>query len=448
MTTMAGRWRSSRRATGRLVQGRKRYARALKVCVAVLRSYRAFDGASASGDEARRHAALQALHEQNARRVTDLCRRNGATWVKLAQVMSCRPDLLPRAYITALRTLQNDAPPVPFAELLPVLVAELGEDWQRHFAHVDPVPVATASIAQVHRATTVAGDDVAIKIQLPQVAKLFRQDFVFFRLIANLIAPFAKQLDVRQIARELLEMTRRELSFINEAENLQQFAAHAHGDRIRFPQLYPALSTERVLVTGWVDGMRLREYLDEHPTQARDLLTSLLDSYIQQITAFGVYHADPHPGNFIVNAEGQITILDFGALGALTREETLNYGALLLALFRRSDQDLHAVFTRAGFSGLDEATFRDLAKIFLGVKGSESDYTEMLAQAMDTLQQHRITIPDSFVSLARVLVTVGGFMQTYRVKVNLDVALMTHVASAVMAGHVQKRPSPNGGSAA
>lgn len=426
MTAVAAQLRGGARAAGRLVNGRDRYLRALRVSVEVRRSYAAFRRtARRLPDDEARAAALQALHGKNAREVTALCRRNGATWIKLAQVMSCRPDLLPRAYINELRTLQNDAPPVPFEELATVLAEDLGADWRRHFRDIDPVPVATASIAQVHRARTARGDDVAIKIQLPDVGRLFRQDFVFFTLIAHAIAPFARQLDIKLIARQLLEMTRGELDFTGEAANLERFAAHPHSERIRFPTLYREYSTPRVLVTGWVEGKRLREFLDDHHDRARDLLTALLDSYIQQITRFGVYHADPHPGNFIINDAGQITILDFGALGSLSMAEAMNYGALLLALFRRDGQDLHAAFTRAGFSGLDEATFRDLSKIFLGVKGD--DYTDVLAQAMDTLQQHRITIPESFVSLARVLVTIGGFMQTYRVKVNLDQALLAHV---------------------
>lgn len=426
MTAVAAQLRGGARAAGRLVNGRDRYLRALRVSVEVRRSYAALRHATRRlPDDEARTAALQALHAKNARRVTALCRRNGATWIKLAQVMSCRPDLLPRAYINELRTLQNDARPVPFDALVPVLEAELGAQWRSHFLHIDPVPAATASIAQVHRARTVRGDDVAIKIQLPDVGRLFRQDFVFFTLIAHAVAPFARQLDIKLIARQLLEMTRGELDFTREAANLECFAAHPHSERICFPTLYREYSTPRVLVTGWVEGKRLREFLDDHHDLARDLLTTLLDSYIQQITRFGVYHADPHPGNFIINDAGQITILDFGALGSLSMAEAMNYGALLLALFRRDGQDLHAAFTRAGFSGLDETTFRDLSKIFLGVKGD--DYTDVLAQAMDTLQQHRITIPESFVSLARVLVTIGGFMQTYRVKVNLDQALLAHV---------------------
>lgn len=423
--------RGSFKAFGRLVDGRDRYARAMKVTHGVMKSYRCFKREVFENDDAR-NAALQKLHEVNAVRVKNLCRKNGATWVKVAQVMSCRPDLLPRAYINELRELQNDAPPVPFEALETVLAEELGADWRSRFRSIDPVPVATASIAQVHRATTIDGVDVAVKVQLPDVARLFKQDFVFFHLVAEVAAGFIKQVDVRQISREMLEMTRQELDFTKEEDNLRKFSAHAHGDRIRFPRLIEGLSTKRVLVTSWVQGQRLREYLDAHFDESRDILTALLDSYIQQITNFGVFHADPHPGNFIIDEEGNITILDFGALGELTPQEALNYGALLMALFRRSSEGLEDVFTRAGFSGLDEATFRDLAKTFLGTRRGEVDFADQLSAAMDTLQQHRVIIPDSFVALARVLVTVGGFMQTYKVKMNLDAALMTHVAKAAM----------------
>lgn len=424
--------RSSSRAFGRLITGRARYARAMKVAFNVQKSYRKFGknrDAYASDDE--RAAALQDLHRVNAKTVTELCQKNGATWIKLAQVMSCRPDLLPRVYIEELRTLQNDAPPVPFDDLVPVLVEQYGENWEERFAQFDRRPIATASIAQVHRARTRDGVDVAVKIQLPDVRRLFRQDFVFFSMIANVMAPFVPQVDIRQISRKWLELTRAELDLRTEAENLVQFAAFPHNPKIRFPRIVGDLSGERVLVTTWMEGVRLREYLDEHHELAREHLSLLLDSYIQQIMAFGVYHADPHPGNFIINDNGEIAILDFGALDRITPQEAINYGALLLTLFRRTDQNLKDVFERAGFSGLDGDTIRDMSKMFLGVKGSEKDYAEMLAGAMDTLQRHRVTIPDSFVSLARVLITVGGFLQTYRVKINLDTALMIHVSNSV-----------------
>jgi ubiquinone biosynthesis protein len=421
--------RQQARAAGRLMTGRARYLRALKVAREVGNSYKAFRRRHRDTADEERAGALAELHHENARKVTALCRKNGATWIKLAQVMSCRPDLLPRIYIEELRTLQNDAPPVDFAELVPVLVEQYGDDWEQRFAHIDRRPIATASIAQVHRARLHDGSDVAVKIQLPDVRRLFRQDFAFFSMVANLASPFVKQVDIRQIARKWLEMTRDELDLRNEAKNLEMFAAFPHNPRIRFPHLVADLSGERVLVTTWMDGLRLREYLDEHHELAREHLSLLLDSYIQQIMSFGVYHADPHPGNFIINDAGEIAILDFGALATITPQEAVNYGALLLTLFRRTDQDLRVVFERAGFGGLDADTIRHLSKMFLGSKGRDS--TEMLASAMDTLQQHRVTIPDSFVSLARVLITVGGFMQTYRVKVNLDAALMIHVSNSV-----------------
>ena len=430
MAAQASSWRGSVTSVRRLVAGRTRYMRALKVIIHVLRSYRRFHRNSRQIESTEeKHEALNALHRANAAYVAAACRKNGASWVKLAQILSCRPDILPRIYIDELCSLQNDAPPVSFELLEPVLEKELGADWRSKFRSIDTTPVATASIAQVHQAVTLDGTEVAIKVQLPGVARLFYQDFAFFRLVADLLAPFVNQLDVRQIARELFEMTMQELDFTNEANYLIRFSSLPHSEKIRFPVLMEGLSTSRVLVTGWIHGKRLREHLDEHPEQAKDLLETLLDSYIRQITEFGVYHADPHPGNFIIDNDGNINILDFGAIGILTPEEAINYGALLLALFRRSEENLSVVFNRAGFGGLDEATFRDLSKMFLGVKGSDSDYTEMLAEAMETLRQHRITIPDSFVSLARVLITVGGFMQTYRVKVNMDLATMAQYAA-------------------
>lgn len=430
MAEQASSWRESVTSARRLVAGRHRYMRALKVIIHVFRSYRRFHRDSRQFESREeKQDALNALHKTNAAYVAAACRKNGASWIKLAQILSCRPDLLPRIYIQELCSLQNDAPPVAFERLEPVLEKELGADWRDKFRSIDTTPVATASIAQVHRAVTKDGHEVAIKIQLPGVARLFNQDFAFFRLLADLLAPFVHQLDVRQISRELFDMTMQELDFTNEADYLRRFSSLPHSEKIRFPVLIEGLSTSAVLVTGWIHGQRLREYLDTHPGKAKELLSALLDSYIRQITEFGVYHADPHPGNFIIDDDGNINILDFGAIGILTQEEAMNYGALLLTLFRRSEENLSVVFTRAGFSGLDEATFRDLSKMFLGVKGSDSDYTDMLAEAMETLRQHRITIPDSFVSLARVLITVGGFMQTYRVKVNMDLAMMAQYAA-------------------
>ena len=360
---------------------------------------------------------MSALHKKNALKLATACRKNGATWVKLAQILSCRPDILPKEYIDALKILQNDAAPVKFDELIPVLEQEFGLQWKKKFRSIEPIPIATASIAQVHKAVLMDGREVAIKIQLPGVAKLFDQDFVIFLTLAEVIARFITQVDVKQIANQLLKTTQEELSFIKEAENIQLFSQFKHLERIKSPVLVEALSSDTILVTEWVDGLRLREYLDKHPDQARELLALLLNSYIQQITKFGVFHGDPHPGNFIINDKGEITILDFGVVGTLTQEETTHYSALLFTLLDRSTESLNDVFARAGFEGIQEDTFKDLTRIFLGSKNFSTEYTELLSESLEILRKQHITVPDSFVALARALVTVGGFMQTYDVHV-------------------------------
>ena len=261
------------------------------------------------------------------------------------------------------------------------------------------------------------GREIAIKIQLPGVIKLFKQDFVIFQALAQAIARFITQIDVQQIADQLLKTTKEELDFSKEGENITLFSQFDHLDRIKFPVLVDELSSDKILVTEWVDGLRLREYLDKHPDQASDLLALLLNSYIQQITKFGVFHGDPHPGNFIINEKGEITILDFGVIGTLTQEETTHYSALLFTLLDRSNESLSEVFTRAGFKGIQEDTFKDLTRIFLGSKNFDTEYTELLSDALEILRVQHITVPNSFVALARALVTVGGFMQTYDVNV-------------------------------
>ncbi|MDX1805357.1 MAG: AarF/ABC1/UbiB kinase family protein, partial [Alcanivorax sp.] len=306
-----------------LAAGRSRYLRALsagaRLTALYARHYRAGKG-------------YNRAHQRGAELLCRLCERNGATWVKAAQFFSCRPDVLPPAYIQAFQRLQNDGTPVPFSQIEKVLAQAWGESWREQFEVIDAVPVAVASIAQVHRATLADGTEVAIKVRLPGVRKLFEQDGKVFEAVAALLAPRFREFDLKQAVDQLLQMTATELDLRNEAANMQRFARLPHQSRIRVPGLVESLSSERVLVTVWQDGDRLRDYLDSNPDEAQDLLSVLLTSYLQQVTRFGIYQADPHPGNFLVTQDKQIVILDYGAIGMLTADEVRRYSRLLYGL--------------------------------------------------------------------------------------------------------------------
>lgn len=397
------------RAVGGLVSGRARYLRALAVAGEVTAIY-------ARQRTGRSGLTLEEAHAQAAERVTELCRRNGASWVKAGQFLSVRPDVLPIEYIKSLQALQNDGAPVGFEALKKSLVHAYGSEWQSHFAAFDLVPVATASIAQVHRARLVTGEDVAVKIRLPQVVERFDQDSRIFRLLARLFAPFVRELDISQIAEQLLDMTQVELDFRNEAENMQRFARLPHPPGIRVPKLYPALSSDAVMVSAWEEGARLRDYLDQHPQDAKELLSRLFASYLQQVTRFGIYQADPHPGNFIISSNRDIVILDFGVIGRLTPKEVQNYSRLLYGLMGHGDQDnLGELFVQAGFKGGDPETLRELALYVLSDRLKKTQPTEAMAELLQLFRHNKVSIPDSYIGIARVLITIGGFLMNYDV---------------------------------
>lgn len=427
MTGLHHSGRFDRKTVMKLWEGRGRYYDAGKVALKLRSHLRKLHAETRHLDHDSRRNVMREHHVIHARELADLCRRNGSTWVKFAQFLSCRPDLLPREYIEALTPLQNDAPKVPFARLEPVLIRKWGQNWREQFAEFNEAPIATASIGQVHRARLKDGREVAVKIQIPDSWRKFTQDAAAFSLLANMLGDRIKEMDIRQITRELLRLTAEEFDFSREAANLKQFAAMPNHERVRIPVLVEELSSERILVTEWIHGRRLVDYLNEHNDEARELLTILLHSYVLQIVRNGVYHSDPHPGNFMIDADMNIWILDFGALSTLSKEETANYGAVLMRILGISQEPLVDVLRRAGFEGGDEATMDTLSQFFIPTKKDGSagkSAVDSLNESMDLLRQYRITVPNSFISMIRVLITVGGFMQTYRVKFNLMAAMM------------------------
>jgi ubiquinone biosynthesis protein len=392
-----------------LARGRKRYLRAVRALLSVSSTY-------ASWRATGKPEGLEKAHHRAGMKLAELARQNGGGWVKAAQFFSTRSDVLPKEYVQALQQLQNDAAPVPFKSLEKVLSRSLGARWQRHFREVDETPVATASIAQLHRARLKNGTDVALKIRLPGVKKTFLEDAQSITLLARWATPLVKELDINQIVAQLVQMTTEELDFRHEAENLKRFAKLPHDKYIRVPQLHEKLSSEALLVTNWEEGQRLREYLDAHPEEAAHLLNLLLGSYLQQVTRFGIFQADPHPGNFLVNGKGEIVILDYGAMGRLSSNEVKSYSRLLYGLMGfLGPVNIGELFVEAGFIGGSPEVLQSLAEYVFTDKLKHEQPVLAIEEIMKTFRENRILIPDSYVALSRVLITLGGFMLNYNV---------------------------------
>lgn len=397
----------ARQALAGLLSGRQRYLRASVTLTEIATLYarwRIFNG----------RRPLEEVHANAGQKLATLARRNGGAWVKAAQFFSTRADILPEAWITSLQTLQNDATPIDFSQIQGVLAQGLGRNWCDYFDWIDATPVATASTAQLHRAKLKNGPEVALKVQLPGVKESFLQDMASFRLLAKYANPLVKELDLVQIVACLVDMTLEELDFRHEARNLQAFSRLPHPSYIKVPHLYDSLTREQLLVTSWEEGARLREHLDANPDNAPHLLNLLLGSYLQQVTRFGLFQADPHPGNFLVNSQGQLVIVDYGALGRLTRDEVTRYSHLLYGLMGfHGAVDIGALFIEAGFEGGTPEVLQSLAEFITTDKLKQMAPLAALEEILSSFRRHHIRIPDSYVALSRVLITLGGFMLHY-----------------------------------
>lgn len=401
-----------------LLEGGERYVAATRAGWDIEQVYRHYRQQAAQSPAERPRLLAQA-HARGAAMLTQLFHDNGAIWVKFGQFLSSRTDILPTQYVNELQKLQNDAKPAPFHRIEKVLIEEWGADWRDRFSEFNENAVAAASVAQVHRATLKTGEAVAVKIQLPHARRLFKQDSTVFKALATVGAPLISHFDLRQVIDQIVDITLQELNFLQEENNLKKFEALPHSPRIHVPHLYDDMSTARILVTEWITGTRLTDYLNKHPHQADPILRDMMHSYIQQVTAFGVFHADPHPGNFLVMQDGRVAVLDYGAVGVLTPDETRHYGVLLHVLFGRmsSDVPLGELFRKAGFVARDQAVFEEVADLVLKEALRRPGSTDILALALNRMRALKVQIPDSFVALARVVLTFGGLLKTYEIKV-------------------------------
>jgi len=259
------------------------------------------------------------------------------------------PEEMAAPYRAALTKLQEAAPPLPAATVHAVLAEQLGDDWRDSFEVFDDRPAAAASIGQVHRAVWHDGREVAVKIQYPGAGKALLGDLRQLSRLARLFGAFSPGLDVKPLLAELQERVAEELDYRLEAENQRTFAAAYDGDPdIRIPHV--VAGADRVLVTEWMDGLPLSSVIREGTPEQRDLASARLAQFLFSGPVLaGLLHADPHPGNFRLLADGRLGVVDFGAVNRLPDGAPEPIGRLArLALEHRAD-DVLAALRREGF---------------------------------------------------------------------------------------------------
>jgi ubiquinone biosynthesis protein len=373
----------------------------------------------------------------------------GTTYVKLGQLLSSRPDLLPDVYIEELGKLVDDVPPVPYAALEPVIAKEIGLE---HFTSIDPEPLASASIAQIHRGLLRTGRAVVVKVRRPGILEQVEVDLALLRKTASLAEgrfETARLLQLSALTEELELHLRGELDFREEAHNAELIGQIVtEYDDLTVPQVIHPYVTERVLVLEEIRGRKIDAGNGLEPERAAALARTFFRAYVRQVTVAGLYHADPHRGNVLLTEDGRLALLDFGLLGRLDDDTRTSLALLLLAIAQNRADDVADLILTLSLTTVDsdEAGFvHDLRRKLpryhwrplAGIRTGEG-----LADLQRLCLQHGIALPTSFALVGKTLSQAEQIARTLDPAMD-PVELLRSEGFSVMAAESERRLEPS-----
>ncbi|GAA3547118.1 AarF/UbiB family protein [Nonomuraea rosea] len=334
----------------------------------------------------------------------------GVTFVKLGQVLSTRRDLLPAEFVEELGRLQDQVAPAPWAEIEPVLTADLGGPVEEIFAEFGRTPLAAASVGQVHTARLHTGESVVVKVQRPGIGAVVAKDLDIVRRLAATLEDrtrWGRSLGLRDLAEGFAAAVREELDFRVEAANMAAVAASGGGG-VTYPAPFTAMCTERVLVMQRLPG---KPVTTAHRDQGPHLARGLLDCLLRQILVEGVFHADPHPGNLMLLDDGTLGLLDFGSVGRLDAAMRSALQRFLLAMNRQDPlgvtDALLEVVPRP--EDIDEAALqRALGQLMARHLGPGTDSLRLFTDLFKIVSAYGLSIPPEVAAVFRALATLEG----------------------------------------
>lgn len=364
----------------------------------------------------------------------------GPFYVKLGQLLSTRPDLLPPRYIQALTALQTNVPPVPWQEIETLLQEQFKQPLNTIFQTINPTAIAAGSIGQVHRATLMDGQEVAIKVQRPGIDSIVAQDITLISAIAELVAltEFGKTYDLVKLTEEFTQAVKAELNFTKEGQYTDQLRLNLSKSEwfdpseIIIPKVFWEISTEKTLVLEWLEGGPLLDADLSFPPSEKSLperkkaITSLLfRAFFQQLYRDGFFHADPHPGNLFYLPDGRIAIIDCGMIGRLDPRTRQILTEMLLAIF-----DLDAQGCSQLTLELSESTnipdlenlkldYERMLRKYYDLSLSQFNFSEVVYEILQIARQNKIKVPGSLGLYAKCLANLEGTGRQFNPSLNL-----------------------------
>lgn len=364
----------------------------------------------------------------------------GPFYVKLGQLLSTRPDLLPPNYITALTALQANVPPVAWEAIESVLEQQLKQPLTTVFTTIDRQPVAAGSIGQVHKATLTNGQDVAIKIQRPGIDKIVAQDIKLIKSIAELISltEFGQNYDVIRLADEFSQAITAELSFTKEAGFTEQLRNNLSKSRwfdpkqIVIPQVYWEMTTEKILVLEWLNGQPILTADFSHLPDRQSIgdrkqeITSLLfRAFFQQIYIDGFFHADPHPGNIFYLADNRLALIDCGMIGRLDHRTQQILTEMLLAIVDLDAQSCGQLTLELAESiqpiNLEQlrVDYERILRKYYDLSLTQFNFSEIVYEILQVARKNKIKVPGNLGLYAKCLANLEGAARQFNPDLNV-----------------------------
>lgn len=355
--------------------------------------------------------------ETRPERLRETLEKLGTTYIKFGQILAERPDLIPRRYTEELQKLQDSVKPFSGEKAREITEEEIGLE---NFSQFNEEPLATASIAQIHRAKLETGEEVVVKIRRPGIKEQVEKDLDILNYIANEGEKHLsnmKDMEVVKFIDKFSDWTRKELDMVNECSNAQIFRQNMEKqEKVYVPEVYPELTTEKVLVMEYVEGIKCteEEKIKELDINEKEIAEELIKANLKQTMEDGFFHADPHPSNFLISDEGKLIYLDFGMMGNVSKKKSRTLGLMLLYMIREDSDGimdcLEEIGTKSDSYSREKAQSHVEEKI-LKIKNTSLKQNSLTKQLFDLfveLSEEGLHMPSNMALLGKNLVTMEG----------------------------------------
>jgi ubiquinone biosynthesis protein len=374
------------------------------------------------------------------KRIRMVLEEMGPSFIKLGQAFSNREDLLPKELIRELQNLQDNVESADL-DVAAILEESIGSGYKDHFQDIDTKPLASASIAQVYRATLKTGEKVALKIKRPHIDAVIEGDLLLMKDMANMLCTyfdFAQRINLEQAVSTFEKTLLSELNLVNERENLERLARNfKNTEGVFVPKVYPYLSNNAVLCMEFIDGAKVTDaaFLAENGLNPAILADKGLQIYLTQILEHGFFHADPHAGNIMVLADGRLAFIDLGAMGSIFQADQELLEDVVLNIMTKNVSKLIALLKKMAVQIPNEKKLHDdLADILTMVNTQNlEDLNVMLLinKFKDILFENRIIMPDYYILLVRGLALIEGVGRTLNPEMNIVKSIEPYVLKII-----------------